>query len=83
MSSICFYALIALNLSLVLKFGNFPTIDGAAHVYNGRIINTLIFDNNQVLKNFYSFNHTIEPNWSGHFLLALLMQVFKASIVKK
>ena len=71
-----FYALVVFNLSLVFKFGNFPTIDGPSHLYNARIINELWFNNNEVLKDYFTFNPTPEPNWTGHFLLALLMQIF-------
>lgn len=78
-----FYALVVLNLSLVFKFGNFPTIDGPSHLYNARIINELWFNNNEMLRDYFTFNPTPEPNWTGHFLLALLMQIFNASTSEK
>jgi hypothetical protein len=78
-----FYALIAFNLSFIYRFGNFPTLDGPAHLNNSRIIFSMIFEHNEVLKNYFTFNPTIEPNWTGHIVISFLMLFFKANVCEK
>lgn len=80
---VLFYLLIAFNLSLLYKFGNFPTIDGPAHLNNARILKSLLWDNNYFLGNYFIINPTVEPNWTGHFLLAVLMLFFKSAVCEK
>ena len=54
----------------VLLPGPFVTLDGPAHLYNSRLIRELLAGNDLV-ERFFTFNPRPEPNWSGHFLMAI------------
>jgi hypothetical protein len=58
-------------------------MDGAAHLYNSNLINHLISNSNSPLQQYFVFNSEILPNWSGHFLLSLLIFIFNAIIAEK
>jgi hypothetical protein len=69
---IIFYTVLILNMLPVLLFRFFPTMDGAAHLYNSNIINELVFHSSSKMTDYFVFNETIVPNWLGHFILAIL-----------
>jgi hypothetical protein len=77
-----FYLVIAFHLFPLFTLHFFPTVDGAAHVYNARIINGLLLDN-PVYESFYTFNKVPEPNWLGHALLSILNMIFPALVAEK
>lgn len=58
-------------------------MDGAAHLYNSNLINQLISNSNSPLHQYFVFNSEILPNWSGHFLLSLLIFISNAFIAEK
>jgi hypothetical protein len=78
-----FYSCIVFNLSFIYQFGNLPTLDGPAHLNNSRLIYSMIFEHNEVLKNYFLFNPTLEPNWTGHLIISFLMLFFKANVCEK
>jgi len=79
-----FFLLVTLlNLVPVLVGQFFPTMDGAAHLYNSNLINALIFDANTKLNDFFIFNHELVPNWSGHIILSFFNLIFPAFIAEK
>jgi len=61
----------------------FPSLDGASHLSNVNIINQLIFYNNKLFQQFFILNPEPVPNWTSHFLLALLTLVFPAFLAEK
>lgn len=72
-----------LNLIPVLQGKFFPTMDGAAHLYNSNIINELIFKNNSLFEMFFSINKVLVPNWIGHFVLSFFNLFIPAFIAEK
>lgn len=80
---ILFYAFVILNLIPAIQVPFFPSLDGAAHLYNAKIIHNLIFSDSEVLRNFYAFNTEIVPNWGAHFILTFLYSFFSATVVNK
>ena len=73
----------ALNLLPVLVGKFYPTIDGAAHLYNSNLINDLIINPDSQLGIFFSFNHFPVPNWIGHFILSLFNLFLPAFMAEK
>lgn len=78
-----FYFFLILNLLPVLCFKFFPTVDGPAHLYNSKIIVELFANSNSPINQYFSFNTTINPNWSGHFILSTSLKLFPAFIAEK
>ncbi|MFN5628769.1 MAG: hypothetical protein ACK48W_05730, partial [Bacteroidota bacterium] len=78
-----FYFVVIINLIPVLSSKFFPSMDGAAHLYNSNLINHLISNSNSPLHQYFVFNSEILPNWSGHFLLSLLIFISNAFIAEK
>ena len=77
-----FYVVIVINLIPVLANQFFPTMDGPAHLYNSNIINSLLLENND-LHHFFVFNQEPVPNWTGHFILAVLNSFLPSFIAEK
>ncbi len=80
---IIFYTVLILNMLPVLLFRFFPTMDGAAHLYNSNIISELAFNNSSKMAYYFVFNDTIVPNWLGHFVLAILNLFLSGSWAEK
>lgn len=60
------------------------TGDGACHLYNAKIINSLLFkESGSYYNTFFIFNSHISPNYTGHFLLAIFQLLFNAAISEK
>lgn len=71
----CFYLIAALHLVPLLALQYFPTVDGAAHVYNAQILNGLL-SGSELYNRFYEFNPVPEPNWLGQAIISLFSFVF-------
>jgi len=80
---IFFYLILTLNIIPALSLKFFLTLDGPAHLYNGNIIKNLIVGHSQVINSMYVFNNIITPNWSGHFILAVLSLIFNGFMTEK
>jgi len=78
-----FLLITGLNLIPILSGKFFPTIDGPAHLYNAQLINSLLFENNTLLGNFFSLNHEPVPNWIGHFILSFFNLFLPAFVAEK
>lgn len=78
-----FYLFVTINLIPALSFELFPTADGPAHLYNSKVIAELIYDPSSSLSDFFSFNSSLNPNSSGHFLLWLFVSVFPYFVAEK
>lgn len=70
-----FYGIALLHLFPVVFFSHYATLDGPAHVYNAQLINDLL-SGDPFISGYYRFNPAPVPNWSGHFLLSALLQLF-------
>ena len=55
-----FCVITGLTLSPVLFYKFFPTMDGAAHLYNSNLIVQLLFHNNENLNQFFQINTNIK-----------------------
>ncbi len=70
-----FLLFVIANASFIFAFRWIPTMDGAAHLYNARLLQQIIFEDNQFLLQFLELNPEPVPNWSGHFILMVLLQI--------
>ncbi|MFZ4399866.1 MAG: hypothetical protein ACOYO1_07520 [Bacteroidales bacterium] len=77
-----FYIILLISLIPIVTPDVFHTLDGAAHLHNARLILELIKGNN-FIEQFYQFNQLPVPNLSGHYILALLLTVFKVNTALK
>jgi len=78
-----FLAITFLNLIPVLVGKFFPTMDGAAHLYNSNIINELVFKGNDGFASFFTINPLPVPNWTGHFILSFFNLFLPAFLAEK
>lgn len=78
-----FYLFILIHLLPVFLIQLFPTVDGPAHLYNARVIVELLTNDTSPLKDYYIFNSSIVPNWTGHFFLSLLLLFFSGAVAEK
>lgn len=82
-SKFVFYIPLFFSAILVLLIPIYPSVDGAAHLYNSAILKDLLLNSTSPYHDFYQFNTVIVPNWLDHILLALLMCVFSALWAQK
>ena len=78
-----FYFFLLINLIPVLSFKFFPTVDGPAHLYNSNLIVELLKNPESTINDFFAFNHNINPNWTGHFLLSLFVSFLPGFLAEK
>lgn len=58
-----------LSLIPILSYKFFPTLDGPAHLYNATLVSNMLFDNNELLNKYFTFNSIPVPNWSEYIFL--------------
>lgn len=78
-----FVVITLLNLFPILFTKFVPTIDGACHLYNSKLINHLLFDAPSRINDFFTFNHEPVPNYFGHILLSFFNLCFPAWLSEK
>ena len=61
----------------------FPTQDGPAHIYNGKIFFESFSHANYQVRQFYDFGYQLFPNMLTHLMLGGLQQVFPPLIAEK
>src|SRR4051812_9824782 len=62
---------------------HFVTMDGPAHLYNGRLIAQLASGNSNIASEYFQFNPLPVPNWLAHLLIILLNFVFNPAVCEK
>lgn len=77
-----FFLILLLNLLPVLSYKFFPTMDGAAHLYNSNIINEMVLGNKD-LHQYYIFNSMPVPNWMGHIILSFFNLFLPAHVAER
>src|SRR5688500_17316310 len=77
-----FLFLLIFLFALVWSLEFFINQDGSAHMYSSFIMLELI-KGNQNFAGIFAFNSIAVPNSSGHWLMALLLNVFSPFIVTK
>lgn len=78
-----FLLVTVLNLFPVAFSAFFPTMDGAAHLYNSNLINDLLFNPTSTLHRFFLFTPELLPNWTGHTILCFFNFFFPAFVAEK
>lgn len=68
-----FFLVLAIPLLFIAITPVYPTVDGAAHLYNAEIIKELLFNSTGPYHQSYQFNAVIVPNWFGHVVLGCLL----------
>lgn len=80
---IYFYLFLLVNLIPVFSHQFFPTVDGPAHLYNSKMLVDLLNNPNSPISTFLTFNSSINPNWTGHFLLSFFLFFLPAFVAEK
>ncbi len=74
--SVFFYSCLGISLLAIILNPVNPTLDGPSHLYNSKLINYLL-SGNQFISHYYTLNKIPVPNLTDHYLLALLMAIFR------
>lgn len=62
----------------------FLTVDGPSHLYNAKVLTEMLRgEHASFFQQFYVLNDSVNPNWSGHLFLALLMLVLPPILAEK
>ena len=80
---ILIFSLIILHILPLWIFKYFPTQDGPAHVYNSYVLRAFHNEESTLLREYYTLNLTLFPNWISHVLMSVLMYVFPPLIAEK
>lgn len=78
-----FLLFVLINLIPIFVGKFFASMDGAAHLYNSNLINSLLFNDLNNINAIYTLNTELVPNWSGHFLLSFFNFFLPAYIAEK
>ena len=71
-----FGVLIALALSIIILPKFYITGDGPSHTYNARILfDFLNGTHRSFYESYYTVNRNIDPNWTSHILIGLLLKI--------
>lgn len=81
--SILFHFFLVIHLIPVLSLSPFVTLDGPAHLYNSVLIRQLLTGTSDIASNFLMFNPVLEPNWTGHAIMAFLIGFIPPLLVEK
>ncbi|MEN8928782.1 MAG: hypothetical protein ABF242_01790 [Flavobacteriales bacterium] len=78
-----FLLCIVVTLIPVLFFRFFPTLDGAAHLYNSNLLNEIFFESNPTISSFFVANNKPVPNLTGHIILSFFNLFLPAFLAEK
>ena len=77
-----FYFILFFNVVLLFFTRFYPSMDGPAHLYNSNIFSEIL-KGNQTIKEFYSINPILIPNWTSHFIMGTMMLLFPSWVAEK
>jgi hypothetical protein len=77
-----FYLILMVHLWPCFESTFFVSMDGAAHLYNARLIESL-WNGNTFIEQFFIFNPEPVPNWTSHFLMAIGLKFLSPILVEK
>jgi len=83
LESYLFYIVLGVNLLPILTGCFFPTLDGAAHLYNAELIRQLLLAESGPLSDYFILNPEPVPNWTGHFILVVIKSFTPGFIAEK
>lgn len=69
-----FYFCLAFTVGILLFGGTFPTLDGPSHTYNAELAKYL-FTGNDFIRSYLSISLKPSPNYTDHYLLAILLKL--------
>ena len=78
-----FFFLVVISAWPVFYYRFFPTLDGAAHLANGNLINSLVFHYSAEVHKYVVFNPEPVPNWTGHLIIAISRIFLPAYLCEK
>lgn len=78
-----YVAAVVLLIVPIWCVAHMPTVDGPSHLYNAEIIRHIARGDDSAMTHAFRINHHPVPNWSGHFVLALLMTLVAPAIAEK
>lgn len=78
-----FWTLLLAGIIPLLSFRHFVTLDGPAHLYNAQLIREIWFGDPSRISDLFHVNQFPVPNWSGHFIMALLNLVLPGYLSEK
>jgi hypothetical protein len=81
-SSFFFYLILCFNILLMSSTKFYPTMDGAAHLYNSKLL-VYLLNGNDFLNQFYTINSVATPNWLSHLSIAAISKVFPIWLAEK
>ena len=80
---ILFRIFLFIHLLPVLSLTPFVTLDGPAHLFNSTLIRQLLTGSSEITSSFLMFNPVLEPNWTGHAVMAFLLGFIPPLVVEK
>ena len=80
---ILIFLLIILHILPLWVFKYFPSQDGTAHVYNAYVLRAFHDEESTLLREYFSLNLKLFPNWLAHVCMSLLMYIFPPLIAEK
>jgi hypothetical protein len=78
-----FCALLFAGTIPLLAFRHFVTLDGPAHLYNAQLIREIWFGDHSLINDLFLINDLPVPNWSGHFMMALMNLILPGYLSEK
>ena len=81
-SNFFFYLILCFNIVLMSTTKFYPTMDGAAHLYNSKLL-VYLLNGNDFLNQFYTINSIATPNWLSHLIIAIISKVFPIWLAEK
>jgi len=78
-----FYAVLLFNIYLLFTVRYYPSMDGAGHLYNARLIGHLLKGDSATISEFFRLNPVAIPNWFCYFILSVFDQFLPAWIAEK
>ena len=81
-SKYLFYSVLLFNIIYLCFTRFYPSMDGAAHLYNSNILLELI-KGDATLAEYYTFNNLPVPNWTSHFIILAFRFFLPAWLAEK
>jgi hypothetical protein len=75
--------LILIHLLPIWMFKYFPSQDGPAHLDSANIIHEYFQSGNDAIHKYYVINDKLNPNWTGHLIMAVLMFFVSPLVAEK
>ena len=68
-----FISLLVIHLVPIWAFWYFPTQDGPSHIYNSKVLKEYHNRENYQIRQVFTINKKIFPNWLSHLSMMILM----------